>query len=347
MKYILTIFALFLFSACTTVTKQDQTQYMPRPPIEEQLSDDYNKKIAVIIPEKVIRSYTKVIINSALAYVLRQDAKISVDVFLIGDENEKTLVNTLKKIENDGYKFAVAAFTLKGLNSIKNANSKMYFYIPTIHKSKANIQNDRIYFGSIDYSEQINELLKIANTKNIASFYDNSTLSNSLNYIVLEKIPNARTYEFIKDKKINFKSLIYSKGSLNGAAIFLNTPIVESAIISSQLRVYETRNIKLFSSQIGYNPTILSLSQVNDRTNLYIANSISNSDDSLSYINELLEQSIDYNWIAYATSVGVDYLYTEFMNKDAKRIFKEELKDNQVIYDIRIMRANGFGFRED
>ncbi len=346
MKYILSIFALFLLSACT-ISQQGQNVHLPKTELEENLSTDYDKKIALIIPENVLRSYTKIIINSTLAYVLRQNAEFSVDVFLVQNENEDRLKDALEDIENNGYKFVIAALTLRGLNSIEKANSKMYFYVPTIHKKNANTKNDRIYFGGIDYDEQINRLLNIANTKNIASFYDKSSLSSNLNYNILEKIPSARTYLLSKEERINFRSLLYSKGSLSNTAVFLNTPIVESAIISSQLRVYELKNISLFSTQITYNPTLLSLSQANDIRNLYIANSISNVDYELSYINELLDQSIDYNWVAYSTALGVDFFYTNFMNKNAKRIFKEQIKENQVIYDIRIMRTDGFSFKED
>ncbi len=332
-----------LFSACSvkTTTKID-TVIVP----EDIITQSSKEKLAIIIPEKVLRSYTKIIVNSALAYNLRQESNLHVEVFLIGTEDERTIIQKLRQIESLGYRFAIAAFTLKGLNALEKADTNMYFYIPTIHKNFTNTSNDKIYFGSIDYKNQLSTLLKISNSSNIASFYDNSALSTSLNSSLLEQVPNARTYK-IEDKKINFKNILFSKGSLNGANIFLNTPIVESAIISSQLRVHKTNANKLLATQIGYNPTLLSLTQINDRANLYIANSISNDDKALSYLNELLEQSIDYNWVAYASSVGIDFFYTNFMNTSAKSLFDEKIEDNQVVYDVKIMRALGLGFSEN
>ena len=58
----------------------------------------------------------------------------------------------------------------------------------------------------------------------------------------------------------------------------------------------------------------------------------------------MLGQSVDYNWVAYATSVGFDYFYTTKMNEGAKSLFSEKMQDNQIIYETKLVQALEFGF---
>lgn len=47
---------------------------------------------------------------------------------------------------------------------------------------------------------------------------------------------------------------------------------------------------------------------------MYLANSISQSEIELHTINQLLEQNLNYDWIAYSTSIGLDYLLQIFID---------------------------------
>lgn len=301
-------------------------------------------KLAIIIPEKTIKSYSNTIINSALAYLLRQRAEIKVKVFLIGTEDSAKIKQTLNEIEGQNFEYVIAGFTLKGANELANYQGKLKIFIPTLHKNTANIDNENIYFGSIDYDAQIAKLLEKANS-NIAAFSDGSALSSTLNYKITQQNPNTRTY-LVNEDKIDFEKLLKSQGGLNEASIFFNTPLIKTALISSQLRVFDIKTYVLLSTQINYNPTFLSLTQVNDRENFLIANSIDNKDDDLSYLNEMFNQSIDYNWISYATSVGLDYFYTKFLNTNSERIFDEKIDNSQFIYKVKLMRTLGANFEE-
>lgn len=312
---------------------------------ERSISKEAASKIAVIVPEKVLKSYSNVIINSSLAYILRQKASVSVNVFLIGTEDEANIRSVVSQLEAQDYRFVIAGFTIKGANALANLGADdVYFYIPTLNKNTTNINASNIYFGGIDYEAQIEKLLGFSNDY-VASFYDDSALSNNLNQKLISFRKNTKSIKLDGDKT-NFEQL-FRRAKLDNASIFLNTPLVKSAILSSQIRANETEPYMILSTQIGYNPTLLSLTQPEDRVHLLIANSIANDDAGLSYLNEMLGHSVDYNWVAYATNVGVDYFYTQMMNKKSKRLFKEEMQNNQILYNIRIMKALEASFSEE
>lgn len=345
-KFILVALIALFFVACA----EKAQPYSYEPNIiddifaSKPINTEAKSKIAIIVPEKVIKSYSNIIINSALSYALRQKARVSVDVFLIGTEDDALIARVARDLVAKNYRFAIAGFTLKGANALAAANvSDLSVYIPTLHKKNTQINAAHIYFGGIDYDAQIAKLLEISD-ENVASFYDTSSLANTLNQRVRVLSKGARSYKIDGDK-IDFKRLMRSQGTLSGSSIFLNTPLVKSAIIASQLRAQEFEHYALLSTQIGYNPTLLSLTQPEDRENLYIANSITNDDEQISYINEALGQSVDYNWVAYATNVGFDYFYTQKMS-NAKRLFGEKIQQNQVIYDTKIIKAMEFSFEE-
>lgn len=337
---IISLLAL-LFIACGA--SNSQSNATPFTFIEDfsltkrSISKEAASKIAIIVPEKVLKSYTNTIINSSIAYFLRQKAAVSVNVFLIGTEDEGKIQTLVKELENQDYRFIIAGFTVKGANILANlAADDLYFYLPTLHKNSTNITAENIYFGGIDYEAQIQALLALSND-NIVSFYDDSSLSNNLNQKLLSLSKNAVGRKFEGDK-IDFEAL-FRRAKLDNKSIFLNTPLVKSAILSSQIRANEVPIYTLLSTQIGYNPTLLSLTQPEDRMHLFIANSIANDDAGLSYLNEMLGHSIDYNWVSYATNVGLDYFYTQKMNTKSKSLFKEKMQDNQILYSIRLMQA--------
>lgn len=303
-------------------------------------------KLAIIIPEKTIKSYSNTIINSSIAYLLRQRADIKVKVFLTGTEDNDKIRSTLEKAQSQGYQYAIAALTLKGVNQLKDYSGNMKIFIPTLHKNNVSFSNlnKNIIFGSIDYDAQVLALLNKANS-DIAAFSDGSMLSNNLNSRILAQNANTRFYR-VEGERLDFYKLLRSQDSLNNASIFLNTPLIKTALISSQLRVYDIQPYVLLSTQINYNPTFLSLTQEGDRKNFILANSIDNHDDNLSYLNEIFNQSIDYNWIAYATSIGTDYFYTQFLNPESNSLFNEEIQNSQILYKVRLMQGAKASFEE-
>ena len=312
---------------------------------KRSISKEAASKVAVVVPEKVLKSYSNIIINSSVAYMLRQKARVSVNVFLIGTEDETKINALVRELQMQDYRFIIAGFTIKGANALANLGAEdLYFYIPTLNKNSTNINAANIYFGGIDYDAQIQKLLSLSNDY-VASFYDDSALSSSLNQKLASLRANTKSIKLDGDK-IDFE-LFFRRAKVDNASIFLNTPLVKSAILSSQMRANEVAPYMLLSTQIGYNPTLLSLTQPEDRAHLLIANSIANEDLELSYLNEMLGHSVDYNWVAYATNVGLDYFYTQMMNTKSKRLFSEPMQDNQILYTIRIMKALEANFSEE
>ena len=332
----------FIFMACATSNTQKSNTngfsfIEDFSLLKPSFSKEATSKVAIVVPEKVLKSYTNIIINSSIAYFLRQKAAVSVDVFLIGTEDEGQIAAVVKELHAKDYRFIIAGFTIKGANVLAKLNaSELNFYLPTLHKNSTNITASNIYFGGIDYEAQIQKLLSLSNNA-VVSFYDDSALSSSLNQKLLSLNEKATSRKLDGDK-IDFEAL-FRRMKLDDKSIFLNTPLVKSAILSSQLRANEVQTHSLLSTQIGYNPTLLSLTQPEDRVQMFIANSISNDDAGLSYLNEMLGHSIDYNWVAYATSVGLDFFYTQMMHTKSKALFKEKMQDNQIFYDIRLMQA--------
>ncbi|WP_190324731.1 hypothetical protein [Campylobacter sp. LR185c] len=310
---------------------------------EKNIQKSASIKLAVIIPEKTIKSYSNTIINASVAYLLRQRADIKLKVFLIGTEDSVNIKEALQQIKAQNYQYIVAGLTQKGVSVLENYQDNMKIFIPTTHKSTTNVKSENIFFGGIDYEAQIKTLLNKGNSK-IAIFSENSSLLNSLTSEVKQLNPDTSTYNVSSDK-MNFASLLRSQESLNGTTIFFNTSLIKTALISSQLRVYKIYPAVLLSTQINYNPALFSLTQLNDRRNFYIANSINNTDDNLAYLNEIFNQNINYNWVSYATSIGVDYFYTNFLS-DNKSLFEESINNSQVIYNIRLMRGLNGNFEE-
>ena len=58
-------------------------------------------KIAVIIPQKIIKSYANVVSNAVLSYVLKQDADIEIKFINSNDESPQSLTNAMQKAKFD------------------------------------------------------------------------------------------------------------------------------------------------------------------------------------------------------------------------------------------------------
>lgn len=299
--------------------------------------------LAIIIPQKVIKGYTQVVTNAIFAYTIQKRLNVNLKFFLTDDESQANMEKALKNIKNLGFKYVIAAVTNDGLNFLKNDEySNMIFYIPTLNKNITNIKNSNIIFGGIDYEKQITSLIKYANNA-LFVFSDDSYLANIINKYILNQNSSA-TIRMINNNNFNVTNLIDK--NLDGASIFLNTPLIKTALLSSQIRVYDIEPSAILSTQINYNNALFSLTQPEDRKNMYIANSIGQIDNQIIANNAFLGQDINFNWIAYSTTFGFDFLYTNFIDKTQKPQFNEIVQDNQVMYQTKIIRLNRYGFYE-
>lgn len=308
--------------------------------------EDESIKVAILVPQRSIRRYAISTVNSVTAYLLSKQNNFEIKVFNSMDEEEESILNELEKIKNENFTYVIAPVTQKGAETIINNSENLLVYIPTVHKTTVQNSTANIIFGGIDYDKQIDKLLKYSNNK-IAYFSDGSLLTDSLNKSLIEKTSHIIYSKSIESSNINFKSMLKNNKILNGASIFMNTPLVKTSLISSQLRVYEIEPYILLSTQLNYNPVLLTLTQYQDIKNLYIANSIGTTSVGLEEINSLYGHDIIYDWVNYSTSIGIDYLYTHFFVTTEQKKFTEEIIDNQVNYDISIIRPTRYRFEKE
>ncbi|NPA82392.1 MAG: hypothetical protein GXO31_07260 [Epsilonproteobacteria bacterium] len=308
---------------------------------------DYSKKgsyakIALLVPQKVIGKYTLSISKSALAYLIFRNGDFDFEVFNCQDEEESSILNSLKEIKEKGYKYVIAAMTQKGAKIIALNERDLQIYIPTVNKMEASYATSpNIYFGGLDYLKQIEELSQFANDK-IVYFKDMSPVSQKISYFVKELFKDKIVYEGdIESKSKNYKWMIKGNGYLNNATIFLNTPLIKTSLILSQMRYYNIRPYVVLSTQLNYHPYLLKLTQYPDRKNMLIANSVLDRDFRLTDTNSILDNDIKFNWINYSTSLGMDFFYTSFIDQTGdERVFSEMLQDNQVNYQVEILKPS-------
>ena len=280
--------------------------------------------------------------DSVFAYIFKRDVGSHIEIFYSGDERKDSLNFAIQRAKNAGFKHFIAPLTINGLEHINSDKyDDLIFYIPTINIKSAKNPNSNIFFGGIDYEAQIQKLLTKANGK-IAAFGDGSGVSNMLNSLVAANTnePYINNIEG-NDIKLNFLKKNYK---LINSSIFLNTPLIKTALLSSQFRVFELNPHILLSTQLNYNSALISLTQSSDRKNLYIANSIMTPDSQLETLSEILGEKLIYDWVAYSTMIGMDFIYLNYIDKSQKAIFKESIQNNQVQYKIDIMRTGNYGF---
>ncbi|MDV2490959.1 MULTISPECIES: hypothetical protein [Campylobacter] len=308
-----------------------------------RMGTEADVNIAVLTPQKVIKSYSLIVTNAIFSYVLKRGINANIKFFLTDDESAIKLSNGILNLKKQGFKYVIAPLTNNGISTIsKPQYSDLVFYIPTLNTNSTSIKAENIFFGGIDYKDQIDKLLEYSNAK-VAVFFDGSRLGNTLNNYILSVNQNAYIKE-ISGNKLNLNPILQNNSRLKNASIFLNTPLIKTALLSSQFRVFNLDPYAILSTQINYNNALLSLTQPLDRKNMYIANSISTLDDEITTINEILGQNITYDWVAYSTIFGFDFLYTNFINTDANPLLNEQVIENQVIYNTKIMKTTQFGF---
>ena len=136
----------------------------------------------------------------------------------------------------------------------------------------------------------------------------------------------------------NLQHYLKDNEDINGSSCFINTPIVKTSMIMSQLTLYDTNVTNILSTQINYDPLILSMTQYVDREKMLIANSITQHNSVLIQTNALLSNDIEYDWINYTTTIGMDYFFHLLTNAD--REYQIELIDNQMVYPIELLQPS-------
>ncbi len=302
-------------------------------------------RLAILVPQKSIRRYAMTSTNSIIAYLMARNSSFDIEVFNTYDESEESLSLALAQIRQGDYKVVVAPVTPKGARFLSENVNDLIMFIPTINAKDVQYAPSNILFGGIDYEEQIQKLLEYSNPK-IATFSDGSSLSAKLSSYVSQNSDVGYAKSIASSEKINLKYMLKGNRALQNASIFLNMPLVKSSLLASQLRVYEIKPHALLSTQINYHPMLLSLTQYPDRKRLYLANSISKAPLFIEATNELFGHSITHDWVNYSTNAGMDYLYAKLFTSNP-RVFKEQISENQLKYNTKVLRSSAYGFYEE
>ncbi|MEA2098683.1 MAG: hypothetical protein U9P72_00975 [Campylobacterota bacterium] len=324
-------------------------------------------KIAMLLPYKKIGRYASSTINAAFAYLITKNHSFELKTYKIENENHEDIVEALNNIESDGFNYIIAPFTITGATVVAEINPNINIYFPTIHKKNMNLTTPYLYYGAIDYEAQSDLLLKEAVSplvifndkssigkklssyqedkfKNTTMLIDENSTLDSLDSFSINEIENRRILDInrsvinfsIPRRTTNLESKLKENLDINDGSFFINTPVVKTGMIMSQLTLYDTNTTNILSTQINYDPLLLSMTQYDDRKKMIIANSITKHHNILIDANSLLGNDIVYDWINYTTTVGTDYFFNLITNES--REYNILVEENQMMHEIELLQ---------
>jgi SRSO17 transposase len=326
--------------------------------------------IALLLPYKKIGKYAASTTNATFAYLMTRSNAFELKSYKVESESLEDLQAAFSKIQEDGFGYVIAPLTKKGVENVIALDPDANIYFPTINKHDVNESTNYMTFGGIDYEKQSKLLLKEA-VSPLVIFSDRSNTGQKLARYQEEEflhptidVDDKMTYEdeisvyateeeainekmnvteekkvikyFISKRTTNLEHYLKENEKIVDGSFFINTPIIKSGMIMSQLTLYDTNVTNILSTQINYDPLLLSMTQYVDREKMIIANSITQENNTIIESNALLGNDIRYDWINYTTTVGIDYFYNKITGGD--REYNIEISDNQMIYDVELLR---------
>ena len=292
-------------------------------------------EVALLMPKKIIGKYSTSTIDTVLSYLLFRNINFRFKIFDNVDESREIFEENIEKIKDENFNFLIAIVSNKD-NVALLEELKMPIYIPTMMGNSA---RSNIVFGGIDYQAQIKTLSDVKeDNANTIIYNDDSSLGRFLGDVTKSINENVKIEDSIDNKiAANFyQNIQRAQNYIEGANIYLNTPVVKSGLLLSQINLSNIKPGKILSTQVNYNPALLSLIKGIDFENIIIANSINvDMDKKLIEYGRLLNSDITYDWVNYSTALGIDF-FTSKMNKKLERYFKEEIDNNQVVYGINL-----------
>lgn len=305
-------------------------------------------KIAVISSSKVIGKYAQSTYNVALATLLsRKIDGYTIKRYDIADESSDALSKALNDAHHEGMNGILAVLTSSGAKNIIALDAQLPVFIPTIHKRDLPQAPSNFTFGGIDYVAQTEALLPYM-SDSISIFYDNSNVGMQLKTITEDvfathKKEKKKVMSYPVDLKgDNIISHLSKPAAFNKSSIILHIPVVKSALLTAHLTFTGVKEKNILSTQINIDPTLLTLTQYQDRKNMILANSLVEFPSAIYETNALMNNDITVDWILYATSVGADYLIADLTQTE--RDYSMRLINSQIIYPVELLRAKEFGF---
>ncbi len=313
---------------------------------KKTISNNKNLKIepiALVFASSTIGKYGVESSNVAMTYLVNKNSQFQLEVLDIGLETKENITKALDIISEKGIKriiFLVTSNNLWGVNSYPEV-AKFDIYFPLINKSTVANPKPNYLFGGMDYKKQFQFLTSKASS-HIVEIYDESAISKNLHdELVKLNLPNIKYVQLV-GKNPNYNPLFLRSNKIKNATVILNTSIVKSAIILSLLRGNDVNPKETFATQLNYSPVIFNLTQPEDRNNLFTANSIELLPRDLEELISFFGEDVVYNWVNYATILGLEY----FMTNNKKLFGNIEIKENQVNYPIKLFGFEGTKFVE-
>jgi len=324
-------------------------------------------KIALLLPYNKIGKYAASTTNAAFAYMMTKSHNFTLKSYKVESESIEDLQNSLEHITEDGFTYVIAPLTMQGAQNVVTIDPELNIYFPTINKEDVNSSSPYLLFGAINYKTQSDMLLKEAVSpliifsdksptgrklshyqedrfKNPILLDDNTSLSieDEISVYPIEDEENSAEAKetkvikyFLSKRTTNLEYYLDKNEDIINGSFFINTPIIKSGMVMSQLTLYDTNATNVLSTQINYDPLLLSMTQYVDRKDMIIANSLTEQNNVLIETNSLLGNDIVYDWINYTTTVGIDYFYNEITGED--REYHISMQDGQMIYDIELL----------
>ncbi len=306
-------------------------------------------RVAVLLPTDVIGRYASMITNSVNAYLLYRDAPFEVAVFDSGDESYHNLSEAIEAIESSGYRHVIAALTADGASMIDTLPNNLEIYIPTINKEELPFfPKGNLYFGGIDYTAQLKALSAYrAHALHETILFDEPVpLSQRISEQAEIEYQMPPTRITISNPRINYTRLFEREGVEDNATLLLNTQPVRTSLILSQVTYNDINISSALSTQINFNPMILTLTQRHDVEKFFVASSIGSSSAELRELSALLQNDIRFNWVPYATAILTSFIEQRQQGdySGVSHPFGMRMENNQIDYPVTVYQIRGNRF---
>ena len=269
------------------------------------------------------------------SYYLSRQADFTIQTTII-DNN-----TTFSSLIYDPQMLNIIIATYNDSQDLPNLEPNTRFFIPTLHASLVQ-QKKNLYFAGVDYRAQIAHLLQLNNNPLAIFYLKKSPFSSYLTQLAQESCDKPIKLYSVDSAYGNLKHYLKNNSDLNSSALLLNTPPIKTSLILSQLPLYGIEPPIKLSTQINFTAKLFSLIQPDNRKELYIAHIMPSYPKEIDAYTSLLEENLFYNWINYATLVGIDSFFAAMQN--AAKKFKEEFIGNQIQYEIQIYKTTPYGF---
>lgn len=305
-------------------------------------------RIALLLPYKKIARYAASTTNASFAYMMSKRRPFELKSYKIEDESREEISRALEDIKKDKFYYVIAPLTQEGEEVLSAINPEINIYFPTINKKDTSSKSDYLYYGGIDYRAQTDLLMSQA-VSPLVIFHDRSVIGEQLSNYQQEQFinkyakktgdtPPAVIKFSIPQRTTNLEKELKENENIQKGTFFVNTPIIKSGMIISQLTLYDANATNILSMQTNYNPLLLSMTQYQDRKDMIIANSITQNNDVLIETNALLGNDIVFDWINYTTTVGIDYF--SYLINGEKREYDIAVSNNQMLYPIKLLQPS-------